>query len=128
MLKQFWRVTNFNGDFFPYPSGIFTIWSLKHNIVNIIFYGILLPFFIFSLIFNFNKKSLDIKYFLYIILYQCVIHTFIWTELDIVIRIDPLIIIFAVNVFFIYLSTLNDKKIFTIYNEQELFHLILIVN
>ena len=112
MLKQFWRVTNFNGDFFPYPSGIFTIWSLKHNIVNIIFYGILLPFFIFSLIFNFNKKSLDIKYFLYIILYQCVIHTFIWSRVRYRHPIDPLIIIFGVNGMFLLYQYLNDKKIF----------------
>ncbi len=109
MFKQFWRVTNFHGDFFPYPSGVFNIWSLNHNMSNIMLYGSLLPFFIISLVYNFQKRKLISKYFLYVIMTQTLIHTFIWSRERYRHPIDALIIILGVHGMFLTYNYL--KKI-----------------
>lgn len=111
MFKQFWRVTNFSGDFFPYPSGIFNIWSLKHNLSNIVLYGSLLPFFIFSLMHNFRKRKLISRYFFYIIMTQSLIHTFIWSRERYRHPIDALIIIFGIHGMFLTYKYLKKSKI-----------------
>ena len=113
MFKQFWRVTNFSGDFFPYPSGVFNIWSLKHNFSNILLYGSLLPFFIFSLVSNFSKRRLIFNYSLSILIMQTLIHTFVWSRERYRHPIDAIIIIFGVHGMFLaynYLKNLNGEK------------------
>ena len=113
MFKQFWRVTNFSGDFFPYPSGTFNIWSLKHNLSNIILYGSLLPFFIISLFYNYRKRKLISRYFLYVIMMQTLVHTLIWSRERYRHPIDALIIILGIHGMFLtynYFKKINYGK------------------
>ncbi len=81
MLKQYWRITSFKGFFLPYPSGEFRIWSLRHNIMNILCYGVLLIFSFFGVFRLFRIKSYKKLFLLiYPLIITTFIHSFTWSR------------------------------------------------
>ncbi len=72
---KFWKPFDFSTEFVEGGFKINEPWSVIHNISSIVFYGLLLPFFIFgSFFFRKNTNVFIISCFIY---YSSIIHTFI---------------------------------------------------
>ena len=110
MFKQLWRPTKFRGDFFPYPGGSYNVWSLKHNLINLIFYGVLLPFMLVGIVTLFRKRRKELIFFAIPIIAQTIIHTFIWSRERYRHPIDTFIIILAVYGFVTILNFIQEKR------------------
>ena len=110
MLKQFWRVTNFDGDFFPMPSGKFNIWSLRHNMANILYYGMALLFSIlgFSRL-VLEKNKIALLYTTYPLLIDSLLHTLIWSRERYRLPFDAFIIILAGYGFYYLYIIIKNK-------------------
>jgi hypothetical protein len=96
MLIEFWRVTKFKGNFLPYPSARFEQWSLRHNLLNILCYGILIPFFLLAVYLLARERHKYLLYLLFPIVFQAILHTFIWSRERYRNPIDMFIIIIGV--------------------------------
>mgnify|MGYP001437764406 CR=1 FL=1 len=71
----FWKPFDFSIEFVEGGYKLNENWSIIHNLSSILFYGILLPFFIFgTFLFRKNKNILIICSFIY---YSALLHTFI---------------------------------------------------
>jgi len=49
--REFWRVTRFGESAVPTPDGntvVIPAWSLRHNVISLLTYGLLLPFFLWG--------------------------------------------------------------------------------
>ena len=76
-FKEFFRPFRFNDMFVSEGFRGEGKWSLSHNIIVILSYGILLPFFVFGIIIVFKKKNIYGILLLFIIFIHLSIHQFI---------------------------------------------------
>ncbi|MCF8297295.1 MAG: glycosyltransferase family 39 protein [Saprospiraceae bacterium] len=111
MLGEFFRVTKFEGNFFPYPSGKFDVWSNKHNLANIFSYGIVLIFTVLALMYLVIKRKWQYLYFIIPIIIQAILHTFVWSRERYRHPIEFLFIIYAsFGIYIIYRMLLSRIK------------------
>lgn len=96
MLMEFWRVTKFRGHFLPNPSARFEQWSLRHNLLNLLCYGILLPFFLGAVVWLIRRRHKYILYILFPVVFQALLHTFVWSRERYRHPVDMFIIIIGV--------------------------------
>jgi len=114
-LKEFWRVTRFKADYFPFPDARFQgVWSLKHNISNILSYGLLLPFAVVGLIVMYREKNRALLYLTFPIVVQTLLHILQWSRDRYRMPIDAFIIMIAIyGMFWCYFKFININKMET---------------
>ncbi len=114
-LKKMWLPFDFEYNYSPYPWALFeTPYSLKHNIISIIGYGIMLPFFLFGIFYSISKKNKYICFILLPVVVHLVLHIIMHGLERYRHPIDSFIIIggsFGMIVLFdLLLSNLKHKK------------------
>ena len=70
-IKRMWTPVEMRPQYYPYPWAVYLdTWSVKHNILSFLSYGLLLPFMLFGLYFGFRKKIP----MLYLLILPVVVH------------------------------------------------------
>lgn len=92
-LKELWRSFMTHGIYRRFPGCRFESWSLRHNLVSIIFYGLLLPFVVIGVIAMAINKNKAIWFFILPVFLHALIHTFVWGEYRYRVPIDSFLII-----------------------------------
>ena len=77
------------------PGGVFIKWSLRHNIVTIASYGLLLPFALIGIVSLAKKRDKILWFFILPIFFHTLVHTLIWGETRYRLPIDMFLIISA---------------------------------
>jgi hypothetical protein len=110
-LKEFWRISRFQGDYFPFPDARFQgAWSLKHNVSSILCYGLLLPFAVIGFFVMYNEKNRALVFLAFPIVIQTLLHMLMWSRDRYRMPIDAFIIIIAVYGMFWCLDKYNKRK------------------
>jgi hypothetical protein len=94
MFVEFWSPVNF-GKFSPLPAGTYGANSLRHNMANLISYGILLPFLVLSVFLMFRYRDKHLIFLFLPVAFQSLIHIFSWSRERYRHPVDSLIIILA---------------------------------
>ncbi len=93
-LARMWLPFKFSWDYYPFPDArLNKPWSLKHNIVSIMCYGFLWPFFIIAVISLIKEKNRAVWFLLFPILCHFILHFLMWGKERYRIQIDAFIII-----------------------------------
>jgi len=96
-FNSYWRPFNFRGYFSGNGFRYIEPWSLRLNIVSILQYGLLLPFFIIGLVLLFFRRNNNGIFLVSIVFIHSFIHTFIaWGIPRYRYPIDAIIIIVAI--------------------------------
>jgi hypothetical protein len=78
-LKEYFRPFRFEGDFRPYPADKFVErWPLYKNIVVMLCYGLLWPFFFIGIVKLFKRNRQIAVFILFPILVQALLHFLQW--------------------------------------------------
>lgn len=95
-FSEYWRPVKFKGSFYGYGYRYADAWKLRMNLISLLQYGLLLPFFIFGIYQILRKKQIDSIFIIFIILAHCFIHVFLaWGSRRYRLPIDGFIIIIA---------------------------------
>ncbi len=111
-VREFWRAWRFKSEYRPFPDCRFVCWSTMHNVICILFYGLLLPFMIYGIVDLLIKKNKLIWFLLFPLSIQTLLHTLQWAKIRYRHPIDSFIIIIAFYGFYQVYTTLKFKKIF----------------
>ena len=108
-LARMWLPFKFSWDYYPFPYAYLNKpWSLKHNIVSILLYGTLLPFFFFSLFYLIKKgRSKAVLFLSFPIWCHFLLHFLMWGKERYRIQIDAFIIIlgcYGIQIFIGYMK------------------------
>ena len=111
MFVEFFSPINL-GRFSPYPSGDYLINSTRHNLANLLNYGILLPFFLLGIVLLIIRKRREVWLLLIPILFHTTFHVFSWARERYRFVIDTLIIMLAMYaVIWLYQKIVKSIKI-----------------
>lgn len=94
-LKEFWRAWRFKSEYRPFPDNRFVYWSLKHNAISILFYGLLLPFMFYGIVDLFIRKKKLVWFLVFPLCIQTLLHVLQWAKTRYRNPIDVFIIILA---------------------------------
>jgi len=109
-FKEFYRVCRFKSGYLANGYRFMKKGTMVNNIIYILQYGILLPFFALTILYGMVKKIRTINFLTFVIVIYTCIHIFIEHALiRYRIPIDGIIIMFSIYGFFIFLSVLNIK-------------------
>ncbi len=110
---EFWRITSFHprkpGGRQGSSSAKLPPWSLRHNLISIVSFGILLPFFIIGTIRALMKKQREALLLVFVTLFYFLIRIFYGGSERIRLQIEPLIIILAFYALF-YMTAAGHRK------------------
>lgn len=108
-LREQWRVWKLSGSYMP--GGRFRgAWSLKHNVSSVIFYGILLPFMIFSILYIFIKKDKIIWFLIFPPVVQTILHILMWGKDRYRMPIDSFVIILGTYGIYVIIKKFLHKR------------------
>ena len=111
-LIELWRPARFSADYFPFPDARFQgKWSLRHNLSNILCYGILLPFMLIGVYYLIRQKNKISIFLIFPILIQTLLHVLQWGLYRYRVPIDAFIIILASFGFFSMYNMLKERRL-----------------
>ncbi|MBN1274311.1 MAG: glycosyltransferase family 39 protein [Candidatus Aminicenantes bacterium] len=94
-FKEFWRPLRFKGDYRPCPDCRFVAWNFWHNLIFIVWYGILLPFMIVAVVKLIRVKNRNVWFLLFPLIVQNLLHVLQWAWTRYRNPVDCFIIILA---------------------------------
>lgn len=94
-FKEFWRPFRFGYAYRPFPDCRFIHWSTRHNIVSILFYGLLLPFMIYGIIDLLRRRQKILWFLIFPLCIQTLLHVMQWALTRYRNPIDSFVIILA---------------------------------
>lgn len=94
-FKEFWRPFRFRCEYRPFPDCRFVCWSLKHNLVSILCYGLLLPFMMYGIVDLLFKKNRIVWFLVFPLVIQTLLHSLQWAKTRYRNPIDAFVIILA---------------------------------
>jgi len=93
-FKEMWIPFRFWSDYEPFPKATFRgPWSLRHNLLSILFYGTLIPFVFYALFYLFKLKNKAVWFLIFPIVVHTVLHFLMWGRERYRLPIDAFIII-----------------------------------
>ncbi len=94
-IGALWRPCVLHPHYTPLPQAKFCMWSLRHNLLSVFSYGLLLPFVVVAILYLIITKKKIIFFFVLPILFHTIAHGLVWGETRYRIPIDFFLIILA---------------------------------
>ena len=114
-----WRPARFKADYFPFPDARFQgRWSFRHNVLGILFYGILLPFMFFGVYYLIKQKNRAWIFLSFPIIIQTLLHILQFGRNRYRIPIDAFIIILSVYAMYYSYEIIKNKLFNNSKNEK----------
>lgn len=93
-FKEMWIPFRFWSDYEPFPKATFRRpWSLKHNLISIIFYGALIPFMFYSFLSLIKRRNKAVWILSFPIVVHAMLHFMMWGRDRYRMHIDSFIIV-----------------------------------
>jgi len=111
-FRELWRPFMLHAIYKPFTNCGLMYWSLRHNIVSILSYGLLLPFAVTGAILMVVKKDRIVWVFLIPIFFHTLTHLFSWGEYRYRIPVDTFVIIlgaYSLSSIYTYFSKMRNS-------------------
>jgi len=94
-FREFWRPFRFRYEYRPFPDCRFAYWSMQHNAVSIVCYGLLLPFMVFGIVHLLLKRNKLVWFLTFPLVIQTLLHVLQWARTRYRNPIDAFVIVIA---------------------------------
>lgn len=102
-FKRMWAPFTFGGYYAPFPMAFFVVGHIRHNIISILQYGILIPFALFFIVYSIIKRTKWIWFYILPISIHMLLHLITFGDERYRQPVDAFIGILAINgIIFIY--------------------------